>query len=106
LAEFPPLYAGNGVMLRETAVEHREIRGYEIRQAQVVFEDFCEKQLAFPDHRGFEHVVEFGVEKLARLGEVDFAEAQPLADEIPGERRRLRVPEHPLDLRAQDVWVM
>ena len=37
------------------------------------------------------------------LGEVDVAQAEPLADEVLGERRRLRVLEHPLDLPAQRV---
>ena len=91
LAELPAVDAGDAVVLRQPAVEHREVGGHEVRQAQVVLQHFVEEQLRLPDHRHLEHVVEFGIEDVARLGGVDVAQAEPLADEVLGEGRRLRV---------------
>ena len=82
LLKLPAVDAGDAVVLRQAAVEHREVGGDEVRQAQVVLEHLGEEQLRLPDHRDLQHVVEFGIEHVAGLGEVDVAQAQPLADEV------------------------
>ena len=84
-------HAGDAVVLRQPAVEHREVGGHEIRQAQVVLEHLVEEQLRLLDHRHLEHVVEFRIEDVVGLGGVDVAQAKPLADEVLGEGRRLGV---------------
>ncbi len=91
LAELPALRARNAVVLRQPAVEHGEVGVHEVGQAQVVLQNFLEEEFGFPEHRHLEHVVEFGVEDVAWLGEIDLAQVQPLADEVLGEGRRLGV---------------
>ena len=103
LAELPAVHAGDAVVLRQPAVEHREVGGDEVGQAQVVLEHFVEEQLRLLDHRHLQHVVEFGIQDVAGFRGVDLAQAEPLADEVLGEGRRLRVLEHPLDLLAERV---
>src|SRR5207302_1448562 len=58
-----------------------------------------------PDHRLFQHVVEFRVEDVGWLREVNVAQAEPLADEVLGEGGGLGVVEHALDLLAQNLWI-
>ena len=103
LAKLPTLHAGDAVVLRQPAVEHREVGGDEVGQAQVVLQDFVEEQFRLPDHRHLQHVVELGVEDVAGLRGVDVAQAEPLADEVLGEGRRLRMLEQALDLLAERV---
>lgn len=85
----------------EAAVEHREIGGDEVGEAQVVAEDFGEEQLSLAEHRDFQHVIELGVENVAGHGEVDVAQAEPLAGEVFGEGGGFRMIEQALDLRAE-----
>ena len=93
-------------MLGQPAVEHGEVGGDEIRQAQVVLQHFVEEQQRLLDHRHLEHVVELRVEGWVGRGGVDVAQAEPLADEVLGERRRLGVLEHALDLPAERVGLV
>ncbi len=60
-------------MFRQTAIEHREIGGDEIRQAEIVFENFVEKQLRFLEHRYFEQMIEIGIQEVTRFRRVDLA---------------------------------
>ena len=71
-----------------------------------MLENLAEKQLGLADHRGFQHLVEFGMQKMARLGEVDVAQPEPLPDEVFGEGRRLGRFEHPLDLGAENIGIL
>ncbi len=64
---------------------------------------FVDEQLGFAEHRGFEHVVEFGIQNLARLGGFEIAQVQPLADEIFGQCGGFRIVEHSIDLPPQHV---
>ena len=46
-----PVDAGDAVVLRQPAVEHREVGRHEVRQAQVVLQHLVEEQLRLLDHR-------------------------------------------------------
>ena len=106
LAELLAVDAGDAVVLGQPAVEHGEVGGDEVRQAQVVLQHLVEEQLRLLDHRHLQHVVEFGVEDGVGRGGVDVAQAEPLADEVLGERRRLGVLQHALDLLAERVGLV
>ena len=60
---------------------------------------WCDNGLA--DHRDFQHVVEFGVQDVARFGEVDVAQAEPLADEVCDKLLGLGMIEEAFDLVSQ-----
>ncbi len=105
LLELLPRHAGNAVVPGQPAVEHREVGGHEVRQAQVVLEHLVEEQQRLLDHRHLEYVVVLGVEGGVRGRVVDGAEAEPLAGEVLREGRRFGVFEHPLDLPAERVRV-
>ena len=62
LPKLPAIDAGNAVVPGQAAVEHREVGGDEVGQAQVVLQDSVEEQFRLADHRHLQQVVEFGVQ--------------------------------------------
>ncbi len=73
----------------------------EVGHAEILFEHFVEEQLGLAHHGDLQHVIEVRVEEVARVGEIDVAQAEPLAGEVFGEGLGLGTLQHALDLRAE-----
>ena len=61
LAKLQPKDVGNPIVPGQAFVEHREIGIHEVEHAQVVTEQFLEKQVRLTDHRPFQEIVELRV---------------------------------------------
>jgi len=91
----------DAIMLGDAAIEHQEVAADEIRDGEVVVEDFGEEGLRLADHGILQHLIEFGIKRGVGRGGVDAAQIEPLTGEVLHEGTAALVGEQAIHLRFE-----
>ena len=105
-SEMAAPHVGDAVVAREPFVDEGVVGREQLGDASVLSQDELEEELRLAPEPLAQALAESGEEVFVGLHRRGVAQAQPLAGEIGDERRRPRVPQHPLRLRLEHGRVL
>ena len=103
--EVAAVHIGNAIVTRQLFVQERVVGRQQIDDAAILSQLTVEEQLDFLHERGSQVVVKpWKLLVRVRREQPDIANLQPLAEEIPDERRpRARIGQHAADLLLENL---